>query len=110
MNNDNEMTAEERANAVGQVAGALMDTMRDQGLHYPGMAWTDMIYAASVACRGVAGLAMAADPELTLDQARARMTRLFIDVMCLPAELVRTVAPADGEKGEVIVMPVRRHS
>jgi hypothetical protein len=107
MNNDDEVTRQ--VEAIGAVAAAMMELMKQQALAHDHLSWTDMISAAAVACRGVAALAMANDLDLTLDQARTKMSKRFLQVMMLPPELVRIEKPAAGEEDQVIVVPVRRH-
>jgi hypothetical protein len=108
MNLDEEVTR--RVDGIGTVAGALMEQMKTLAQANDTLTWTDMISAAAVACRGVAAMAMVADPELTLDQARMKMTRRFVEVMSLPPELVRVQKAEDGEEAQVIVVPVRKNS
>lgn len=107
MNNDDEVTR--TVDAIGAVAAAMMELMKQQALVHDHLSWTDMISAAAVACRGVAALAMANDLDLTLDQARTKMSKRFLQVMMLPPELVRLEKAGPGEEERVIVVPVRKH-
>lgn len=108
MNANHEEETIARVEAMGEVAAVLMDVMKNQALAHEYLSWTDMISAAAIACRGVAAIAMAGDPELTLDVARAKMSRRFMQVMMLPPELVQIHKAEEGEDSQVIVIPVRK--
>jgi hypothetical protein len=97
------------AEAMMHLAAQLTDAMNAAGRANHDLTWLNAVTAAAVACRGLAAVVMANDPTITLDLARVAMIRAFIEVMALPAELVRTMNAGDDEIPQTIVLPVRRH-
>lgn len=104
MNDDNMTPA--HAEALMRLAAQLTDVMVAAGRANHDLTWLNMVMAAGVACRGVAAVVMAENPEITLNRARIAMMGEFANVMALPAELVRTVP--GGDDGTVVI-PVKRH-
>jgi hypothetical protein len=97
------------AEAMMRLAATLTDAMTAAGRANPDLTWLNMVLAAAVACRGVAAVAMSDNPAIKLDDARRAMTLQFLEVMSMPAELVRTVKTKDDETPQTIVLPIRRH-
>jgi hypothetical protein len=106
--NDHEMTPA-LSEAITTLAAEVLDVAREAGKNTPELNWLHAVGALAVACRGLAAQAMADDPRLDLDKARQMMTLQFINVMSLPAELVRVMKAEEGESPRTIVIPVKKH-
>lgn len=71
--------------------------------------WPHVVAALALAGRGVAAHAMAADPDLTLNEARSIMLKQFLMVLGMPSELVHVVESKGEDVPAASFIPVRRH-
>lgn len=91
------------------LSGELITLIHKAQVATPEIDWLLAVTAAAVACRGVAAREMSADPKLDLDHARRLMLGQFINVLSMPAELVRVQNDGkDGSDLETVVIPPRK--
>lgn len=105
--NDNPALTPVQAEAITQLGADLMSVMVKR-ITAADLDWTHAVAAAAIACRGVAAREMAVDSDLDLDKARQVMFLQFLNVLSMPAELVRAFKTDDGEDFEAVVLPVVR--
>jgi hypothetical protein len=91
----------ELGNAITTLAAEMMNSMHKASVTTPELDWTHAVVAAAIACRGIATNEMVKNPDLDAESARQIMIAQFLQILSLPAELIKIVDVKDGKDGFV---------